>query len=290
MIYVMGSSNVDFFMELDNLPIMGETIISKSLEIKCGGKGANQAVAAHKSGGYVKFFSCVGNDSNGQFLLDKYRDYNIDTKDISIITMPTGTAMIFLHNCDNMIIVNSGANHVVNNLNISNFLGESKRGDIFLTQLEMPNENVFFGLKLAKKSGMTTVLNAAPMNDFAVEMLSEVDILIVNEIELSMIAPEDGILASCQKINDKNDVIIIVTRGSKGHAIFEKGRWTKFEAHKVDVVDSTGAGDTFCGVFATALSKGYNIYEASKYAAKAASIAIKQKGAQEAMPFEKELF
>lgn len=287
-VYVIGSLNVDYFMEIDSVPVLGETLISKSLEIKSGGKGANQAVAANKMGVDISFLGSVGDDANGDYLRKKLFEQRLKAT-LVVSNLPTGTAMIMLHNKDNMIIVNAGANNALTDKDVTEFLNDGASNDILLTQLEIPNELVLGGLMLAKQKRMLTILNAAPMNENVIRLLDYVDILIINEIEMEMISKESDILKSCEMITQIHDMIVIVTLGSRGHAIYINKELKKYPSFKSKVVDTTGAGDTFCGVFAASLSEGNSVEKSAILGARAASLAIQIKGAQEAMPNKQDL-
>lgn len=276
-LYVLGSINTDLSITTPRMPKAGETISGNDFLIAQGGKGANQAVAASRSGARVIMCGAVGDDIFGKNSLESLRSENIDTSFIKILKdTPSGTATIVLCEKDNRIILNSGANSCVNSSDIDAFLSSAKPGDIFLTQLENPVDVVGYALKKAKEKEMITILNPAPATKEIIPFIPYSDLFIPNETECELLGGENELIQQCKTL--------IVTLGDKGYLIRNKENRTNYPCMKIDPVDTTSAGDTFCGYLASLLCKGEELPNACKIASVAASIACTKRGAQPSIP------
>ena len=288
-IFVLGSMNMDMVMQAERLPLAGETIRGTGFFLHAGGKGANQAVAVKRSGGALKFCACVGDDVFGERLINTLREYEVDTENVRTIDgTSSGLAQITVVNGDNRIILYGGANECVDAEVAERFLAEAVKGDIFLTQLETAPAVVLRSLETAKARGMQTILNPAPAQNFSSEMLKFTDILIPNETEAMSISGktdiEEAALALSERVKE-----VIVTVGDKGCICSRGGSVSLHPCPQVRAVDTTAAGDTFCGAFAARLGKGYSMEESVGYALKAASLAVTKRGALQSIPSENEV-
>lgn len=288
-IFVLGSMNMDMVMQAERLPLAGETIRGTGFFLNAGGKGANQAVAVKRSGGALKFCACVGDDVFGERLINTLREYEVDTENVRTIDgTSSGLAQITVVNGDNRIILYGGANECVDAEVAERFLAEAVKGDIFLTQLETAPAVVLRSLETAKARGMQTILNPAPAQNFSSEMLKFTDILIPNETEAMSISGktdiEEAALALSERVKE-----VIVTVGDKGCICSRGGSVSLHPCPQVRAVDTTAAGDTFCGAFAARLGKGYSMEESVGYALKAASLAVTKRGALQSIPSENEV-
>ncbi len=288
-IFVLGSMNMDMVMQAERLPLAGETIRGTGFFLNAGGKGANQAVAVKRSGGALKFCACVGDDVFGERLINTLREYEVDTENVRTIDgTSSGLAQITVVNGDNRIILYGGANECLDAEVAERFLAEAVKGDIFLTQLETAPAVVLRSLETAKARGMQTILNPAPAQNFSSEMLKFTDILIPNETEAMSISGktdiEEAALALSERVKE-----VIVTVGDKGCICSRGGSVSLHPCPQVSVVDTTAAGDTFCGAFAARLGKGYSMEESVGYALKAASLAVTKRGALQSIPSENEV-
>lgn len=288
-IFVLGSVNMDMVMQAERMPLEGETISGTGFLLNAGGKGANQAVAVKKSGGSLKFCANVGDDVFGEQLVNTLREYKVDTENVRTIAgTNSGLAQITVVNGDNRIILYGGANENLDAEAAEKFLAEAAKGDIFLTQLEIAPAVVLASLKTAKERGMQTILNPAPAQNFRSEMLKFTDIIIPNEAEARCISGKEEVEEAARLMSE---IVreVIVTVGEKGCIYCCGNSLEAFPCPRVKVVDTTAAGDTFCGAFAARLSRGYSVKEAIGYAQKAASLAVTKSGALQSIPSESEV-
>lgn len=270
-IIVIGSINVDLFITTNKVPKVGETVHGNDFNIYQGGKGSNQAVAAARLGADVSFIGAVGNDENGTLALSNLKNQGIDTSCVRVIDgLPTGVANVISCSGDNSIIVVEGANGAVDDEFISEMEYKIIEADIILVQNEIPFSGVRRALEIATEHNKISVYNPAPYIDETNQISKLATYCTPNEIEAT-------------GINNKDN--LIVTLGEKG----VKYNYITYPANKVEVVDTTGAGDTFNGALCACLSSGKSIEEAIKYGINASGIAIGAVGAQSGMPYKEEL-
>ncbi|MBQ0009077.1 MAG: ribokinase [Firmicutes bacterium] len=218
----------------------------ESFKVGCGGKGLNQAVAAAKLGAKVKFCGAIGKDQFGKDMKIWLKINKVNTCHIKTVSeVSSGVAVIILNNSNNRIILDLGANLKISVKDIDSFLAKSRKGDIFVTQLENNISAICYALKIAKEKGMITVLNPAPANVEIKQALNYVDYLIPNETEYKVL-----------KEHISKDTNLIITKGADGYEYKSKDFSFAEIAPKVKVVDTTGAGDCFVGAFAYMLASG----------------------------------
>lgn len=281
-VVVVGSINVDMVFTSDIRPKAGETVLGNTFSLIPGGKGANQAVAASKLGADSVMIGCVGRDANGDFAIDNLNSVNVGTDCIDVARdVPTGVANIIVAENDNSIIVIPGANYEVNNAIIDKYRDIILSADIVLLQLEIPKETVEYTLELCKSNNVKVLLNPAPAVELSSSMIENAMYITPNEHELKTILGKDcDTEVEMKKYPNK----LIVTLGAKGVKYFDGNEMKLVPSYKVEVVDTTGAGDTFSGALAAALVRGDNLEDAIKFANKAAAYAITKLGAQSGMP------
>ncbi|MBC1806461.1 ribokinase [Listeria sp. FSL L7-0993] len=277
-IVVLGSCSIDYVVETKRQPQMGETIEGTAFQKYFGGKGANQAVAAKRFGGDVAFVGAVGKDEAGKQVLTNFKNEGIKTSFVQEVDAATGAAVITIMDSDNSIIYIPGANHQID---IANFSTVFEGAEVVLLQLEIHKEIIMQVLTYCESKGITTILDPAPSEFFSVEMFEKANYITPNEMEFSEIAMKLGIKE--KELLAQNPQKIIISKGAKGVSYVDNGREVNVPAEKVEAVDSTGAGDTFTGVFAAMLLEG-SFDQAVKWAVKASSISVKAKGAQTGMP------
>jgi len=288
-IVVVGSINVDLVFTSDIRPKAGETVLGNDFKIIAGGKGANQAVAASKLGADVTMIGCVGDDANGQFSLDNFRSVNVNTSCISKINnVSTGVANIIVAENDNSIIVVAGANYKVDKSLIDNYKKEILNADIVLLQLEIPRDVVEYTLNLCYENNIKTVFNPAPAVTLSKNMIEKATYITPNEHECRIILGSDKDTNIKDIIKDYPNKLMI-TMGEKGVMYFDGKDIITVPAYKVEVVDTTGAGDTFNGAFARAIVNGLELKDAINFANKASSKSVTKLGAQAGMPTLDEL-
>ncbi len=295
-ILVVGSSNTDLIVRLERFPVAGETIEGKYFLQAMGGKGANQALAAHKLGGDVRFITSLGKDSNGENALKYYRKEGLDIEASLVVeNVSSGTAMIWVDDYgENCIVITPGANKELS----SEYMLERKReivaADIVLLQMEIPYETVKTICKLASDEGKKVILNVAPALKIETEVLKQVDILVVNETEAEIVSGakideigEEGITDRLLELGAKS---VVLTLGKRGCIMKGENQQYVVPAFDVKAVDTTAAGDTFCGALAAELSRGHQWEQALRFASAASAICVTGLGAQPSVPSEKEVY
>ena len=274
---------MDLCIETPYMPKEGETITGSGFMTNGGGKGANQAAAAAKLGGNVAMCGAVGCDLFGETLIKNLSAAGADVSHIKKCNdASTGIAVIVITGGNNRIILDKGANALLTEADIDEFLKTAKEGDIYLTQLENPIDIIGYGLKQAKAKGMFTILNPAPANKDISAYFNYVDLITPNETELEIFGGKDALF-------DAGIKKIVTTLGSRGYEIADKTSAKIYPCIKVKAVDMTAAGDTLCGGLAVGLSEGMKLEEACAFGSKAASIACTRKGAQQSIPTRKEV-
>lgn len=276
MITIIGSINMDLTITTDRVPTQGETLLGKKFATYPGGKGANQAVASSKLGADVHLMGAVGDDSFGAELKTHLHSEGVDVTNVSTITgASTGTATIIVSGGDNRIIVAPGANHYVTPEYVKEREDSLIKSDVLLVQLEIPVETVEYIAQLAKKHQIPLIINPAPFQPLPDSVLSGATYVTPNEQEAALMnGPETK---------------MITTLGPEGVMFEEKGEKKHVEGYEVDVIDTTGAGDTFNGALATFLAEGLSLGEACQNANAAAALSVQKEGAQSGMPTREEL-
>ena len=281
-VVVIGSINVDMVFTSDIRPKAGETVLGNTFSLIPGGKGANQAVASAKLGAESIMIGCVGHDNNGDFAIDNLNSVKVNTECIDIIhNVPTGVANIIVAENDNSIIVIPGANYEVNKSIIDKYKDIIISADMVMLQLEIPLETVEYTLELCKKNDVKVLLNPAPAVELNKSMIENATYITPNEHELKIIL---GKICNTDEEMKKYPNKLIVTLGSNGVKYYDGNEMKHIPSYNVEVVDTTGAGDTFCGAMAAALVRGDSLESSIKFANKAAAFAITKLGAQSGMP------
>ena len=291
-VIVIGSLIIDNTIYVQKLPERGETTFAKSSLISYGGKGANQALAAHLAGGKVNLIGCVGSDSEGDRYKRHLEQLGIDSSFVTTSqNHETGSAFITVEDSgENSIVVNSGANQNLKRNHIEKTIDLIKTSEIMLLQQEVPKETVQYACKVGKKYGLKIIMNPSPLSPCFDLNNFPSDILILNEVEAEQLSGEKNPLKSMEMFNEFELESVIITQGD-GPIIFKNSseRIKQFQPPKVQPIDTVGAGDTFAGTFATALSTKKSITDSIRYAGIAASISVTKAGAQGAIPNKKEI-
>ena len=295
-ILVIGSTNTDMTAFCGKMPAPGETVLGNDFVMGPGGKGANQAVAAKRLGGDVKFICKVGDDIFGENTKRHFKEEGLDISGVMISKKPSGVALITVdQSAENCIVVASGANNDYTEEDIRSCKEAILESEILLMQLEIPVPAVLEAAKIAHEAGKTVVLNPAPAIDLPEEIFRYVTLFIPNQHELAKYSgmPVDGeesAANAAREMMSKGVDRLIVTMGSKGSLVCQEDGTVFVPARKVKAVDTTGAGDCYCGALCVALSEGKSLLEAAEFATKAAGVAVQRAGAQVAMPYRNEIF
>jgi len=295
MIVVFGSINIDLIMQMKHFPSPGETVLTPAYEWMCGGKGMNQAVAAARAGAKFALVGMVGDDGFGTRATNALRREGILTSGIGLSNRPTGCATIFIdQHGENQIVVAQGANRDVTPEQLpDDILGPA---NVLLLQMELADDVNWPVLELSHKCGARTILNLAPAHALPREALQHLDYLIVNRIEAEQIATRLGLkietdaLKLAHVLSKNCSLTCIITLSGHGSvAVSNEVGWRVPVLKVPHVVDTTGSGDTYCGVFAAAIHQRVPLIEAMKRASVAGSLSVQAKGAQTVMPHSDEI-
>ena len=294
---ILGIFVADTAYRADRQPKMGETILGKGFALGPGGKGSNQAVAVARLGSPVSFISRVGDDAFAKMAREMWVAEGVSPLVESDPNSFTGAAYIFIddESGDNAIIVVPGAARDISPEDLERNRASIESATIFLTQLETPVEAAKRGLEIARSAGVTTILNPAPAADLETSILELCDYLVPNESEAELLtgikvcdlkAAKDA-AAELKKRGAKS---VIVTLGENGALLYDGLNAVHVPPFSAgDVIETTGAGDCFCGAFAHALNQGFSALESTKFACAAASISVTRPGTAPSMPHRNEV-
>lgn len=295
-ILVIGSSNTDMVIKTRKFPSPGETVLGGDFFMNTGGKGANQALAAKRLGGDVTFIGKIGTDIFGQRAIEFLKKEGVIVDFVFIDPdNHSGVAMITVdQNGENSIIVADSSNNTLSSSDIAKISKVIDSSDIILLQLEIPVDTVTFISKYAKRLNKKIILNPAPATFLPDEIYKNITIITPNETEIELLTGikvinENTALKSALALKEKGVENIIITLGSAGSFVLSKEFTGIISAPKVKALDSTAAGDTFCGALAVGISKGYKFENAVKFANFAAALSVTRIGAQNSVPFENEV-
>ena len=291
-VVVLGSINVDTTYHVNRFPQPGETIAAQSKSSAPGGKGANQAVAAARSGAQTAFVGAVGSDNEGQYMLEALKENDIDTSHINIDKYHgTGSAAITLDaNGQNDIMVYGGANQAMQPGEFGDLSELLAHTDFLIAQFETPQAVALDLFKQAKEQGVTTVLNPAPAHEIMPELLQYTDVIAPNETECALLTgieltDEDSMLKSADYFRERGVKHLLITLGDRGVFYATPDDHGLVPAFKVKAVDTTAAGDTFIGALCSRLEKNLaNVEDSLRYAQRASSLTVQRMGAMPSIP------
>jgi ribokinase len=295
-IIVVGSCNTDMVIKSKRIPVPGETILGGKFLMNPGGKGANQAVAAARLGGNVTFIARVGDDMFGKRSVELYKKEGMNTKFITTDPeQPSGVALIMVdEKGENCISVAASANDTLTSKEVAAAEGLFNEGDIVLMQLETPLETIEYTAEMANKKGMKVILNPAPARELPASLLKNIYMVIPNETEAELLSGVhvtdfDSAKKAADVISGKGVDIVLITMGKRGAFVKEGDNYEIVPTYKTVPLDTTAAGDTFCGALCVAMSEGKSIKDAVKFANRSASVSVTRMGAQSSVPYRKEI-
>jgi ribokinase len=283
-VIIVGSANMDVIFRVERMPSPGETLLADGADRHPGGKGLNQAVASARAGASTAFIGALGTDPFGDALAAVMDSADISRNLVRRTEVDTGQAFILVdRSAENLIVVASGANGTMTALATPE--AEAIAGaKVLLMQLELPPSIVREAAAAARAAGGAVVLNAAPAVPLGSDLLDLVDCLIVNEHEACLIGGSDD-LAEASEVLSERVHRLIVTLGPQGSEVYESGELIgRVAAPRARAVDTTGAGDTFCGAFASAIAEGRELMDAARFATAASALSVESIGAVESIP------
>ncbi len=295
-IYVVGSANTDMVVKVETLPRPGETVLGGTFLMNPGGKGANQAVGAARLGGAVTLIANVGDDLFGRQALQQFQHEKINTTYVR--TDPDWPSGIALINVDaqgeNCITVAPGANAHLKSGDVEPALATAPARAVVLVQLEIPMDTVDYAVRLGHERGLRVILNPAPAQELAPDLLTKLFLITPNESEaerLTGVRVSDPATAeqAARLLHQQGVPNVVITLGSQGAYLHTEIISKLIEAPVVTVMDTTAAGDCFNGALAVALGEGQSLEQAVRFACRAATISVTRMGAQASMPFRHEL-
>lgn len=296
-VIILGSINVDSIYQVERFPQPGETIAVKQKSYAPGGKGANQAVAAARSGAEVSFVGAVGADNDGQEMVKTLGENNVDTGRIAVDPdNGTGSAVITLdENGQNDIMVYGGANQAMTEKQLAGLEQVLAKTDFLVAQLETPQAVTLAAFKMAKQQHVTTILNPAPAAELLPELMNYTDIIVPNETESSLltgiaVSDEQSMLENAAFFKQQGIKNTIITLGEQGVFYAGEDDHGLVPAFKVKAVDTTAAGDTFIGALSSQLKPDLsNLESALTYAQRASSLTVQGMGAMPSIPLAAEV-
>jgi ribokinase len=299
-VLVLGSFVADVAFRAARLPAWGETLMGDAFALGPGGKGSNQAVAAARAGATVRIMSKLGDDAFGQIARDLWSADGIDASLVGTSDTPTGAAAILIDSArgENAIIVVPGACFTLTPAEVEAASDAIAAAGVLLTQLELPLNTVARGLQIARAAGVTTILNPAPApaSPLPAELIALADFFIPNETEAAAITglpveTIDQAERAADALLARGGRNVILTLGARG-SLFRSGdhQTTLIPAFNAGLVlDTTGAGDAFCGAFAASLAEGRTPADAARFASAAAGISVTGAGTAPSMPHRAEI-
>lgn len=284
---VLGSANIDLVVEVQRRPDAGETLLGSDVRSFAGGKGANQAAAAARSGATTSFHARVGRDENGAVVRSRLAEARVEVRGVETVARPTGTALILITpDGENSIVVSPGANHSLDIGFAESTVDAWSDADILVLNLESPVRTVEHVVAMAAVRGVRVLLNAAPAERLTTETIRACDPLVVNEHEARVLLDDETSTFPelARRFLDEGARSIIITLGAAGALYGDQTGIGSVPSYPVRVVDTTGAGDAFVGATACELSRGASLQEAVTFASAVAALSVQSIGAQASYP------
>jgi len=295
-IVVIGSSNVDLIMKMDQLPQKGETITDADFFQVYGGKGANQAVGAVRAGGNVAFVNCVGDDAYTPNMLENFKNDRLDIRYVFQQSgIASGHALVMIGGeGDNYLSVAPGANYQLTPEMIDQAMPVIEEAAMIIMQYEIPAKTIQYVFEIAELKGIPVLWNFAPARVFDLSYVAKTAYLVVNETEAAFLCAQpvetdEEVESAALKLREMGAKLVIVTLGKRGALALSASEKVSIPAFKVDAVDTTSAGDVFCGSFAVAQIEGKSLTNSLLFASAASALCVTRMGAQPSAPTRNEI-
>lgn len=290
-VIVIGSANVDLVTQVERHPAPGQTVLGGDIRRYPGGKGANQAVGAARLGADVCLAGRVGADAEGELLAAALHDAGVSVEALwRDADRPSGTALIVVDDGgENTIVVSPGANHGVEPADVDTALHALGPVAVVVLQCELPHHTVAYAARAAAAQGARVVLNIAPPTSLDADVLALADPLVVNVHEAAHILGETPGDDAVARLLARGPASVVVTLGANGALAGDTRHVSSHQAPRVEVVDTTGAGDAFTGAVAARLATGADVHAATRFAVRAGSAAVRASGAQSSFPTAEEI-
>ena len=295
-VLIVGSLNIDIVTYLEKMPEPGETVVGDRIESFPGGKGLNQAVAAARAGGEVIMVGVLGNDSNSNMLKQVMLTEKINSDYVRQVVGACGTAIIEVDKSGlNRIIVIAGANSELKANDLKpEILTKITKRQVLLSQLESPISELFSIFQAAKNSNFFTILNPAPARKLEKKFIQLIDLLVPNQFEAEFLTGikvigSDSAISAGEELISQGVKSVLITMGEGGSVLITKDGSELFESFKVNAIDTTAAGDAFCGAIAVALSEEFDLKTAIRFASAAGALSVQIEGATTSMPSRHEI-
>ena len=293
---VIGSTNIDMICQLSHLPTVGETVVGGKFMQTFGGKGANQAVAAARAGGNVTFITCLGDDTYAPLCIGNFIRDGIDSSHvIHRKNINTGVALImFDQKGSNYLAIASGANHAITAADIDGCAATIRASAMLLMQNEITPEAAIYAMDIAEKAKVPVMFNYAPVSATPIAVSDKLQCLIVNETEAAQLTGKKvrtaaNIADAAKRLAEMGPAVVIITLGGQGSLLRYKDQDMRVLPCEVKPVDTTAAGDTYCGALATARLEGLDWTQAVQFATAASAISVTRMGAQPSIPQRAEI-
>lgn len=293
---VIGSLNYDIILKISRLPEKGETLPAEDATFSSGGKGANQAVQAAKLGVPTYMVGCVGDDVNGQLLIDTVSGYGVHTEFIKRVKGPSGMGVVnAMEDGSVFATIVRGANFRISKSQIDEIEDLLQETKILILQMEIPQEINQYAIDKAKEKGCLVLMNAAPAEQISEEYLKKIDILVVNEVEAAFYLGEEmnsieKAMEGAEKLCKRYGNSCVITLGKEGAVVCDGEKTSFIQSKKVPAVESTGAGDSFIGGMSYALAQKMSLKESCEFATRCSAVTVCRYGAQPSMPALEEVY
>jgi ribokinase len=289
-VVVIGNATVDLSYDVPRLPLPGETVLARAKRVDAGGKGLNQAIVARRAGAEVVYCAPLGRDALAEVILERLQAEGLEGAPLRRVPVPTDESLIFIApGGENAIVSTAAAAQSLDEAAAAPVLALLGAGDLLLMQGNLTREITHFCLQRARAAGARTLLNPAPIAFDYAKLLPAVDIAVVNAIESESLSGEADRRAAAEALRHAGAGTVVTTLGSEGACLLDGDGERRVPAPAVEAVDTTGAGDVFCGVLAAALEARLDREMALRWAVAAASLKVTRRGTASAFPGRDEL-